>query len=38
MHEGCGMVQKKSAAKELILAEAGFYIAGMKSYGRAPTF
>ena len=33
----CGTVPPHGA-KELSLAEPGFYIAGMKSYGRAPTF
>jgi hypothetical protein len=33
----CGTVPPHGA-KELTLAEPGFYIAGMKSYGRAPTF
>ena len=33
----CGTV-RPHGAKELKHAEAGFYIAGMKSYGRAPTF
>ena len=33
----CGTVPPHGA-KELALAEPGFYIAGMKSYGRAPTF
>lgn len=33
----CGTVRPHGAA-ELAHAEAGFFIAGMKSYGRAPTF
>jgi thioredoxin reductase len=33
----CGTV-RPHGAKELEHAEPGFYIAGMKSYGRAPTF
>ena len=33
----CGSV-RPHGAKELSQPEAGFYIAGMKSYGRAPTF
>lgn len=33
----CGTV-RPHGAKELAHAEQGFYIAGMKSYGRAPTF
>ena len=33
----CGTV-RPHGAKELTHAESGFYIAGMKSYGRAPTF
>lgn len=33
----CGTVRPHGAA-ELAHAEPGFYIAGMKSYGRAPTF
>ena len=33
----CGTV-RPHGAKELAQPEAGFYIAGMKSYGRAPTF
>jgi len=33
----CGTV-RPHGAKELAHAESGFYIAGMKSYGRAPTF
>lgn len=33
----CGTVRPHGAA-ELAHPEAGFYIAGMKSYGRAPTF
>jgi len=33
----CGTV-RPHGARELAHAEAGFYIAGMKSYGRAPTF
>ena len=33
----CGTV-RPHGAKELAHPEAGFYIAGMKSYGRAPTF
>lgn len=33
----CGTV-RPHGAKELAHAEPGFYIAGMKSYGRAPTF
>jgi hypothetical protein len=33
----CGTVPPHGA-KELTLAEPGFFIAGMKSYGRAPTF
>jgi hypothetical protein len=33
----CGTV-RPHGARELVQAEAGFYFAGMKSYGRAPTF
>ncbi len=33
----CGTV-RPHGARELQLAEPGYYIAGMKSYGRAPTF
>jgi thioredoxin reductase len=33
----CGTV-RPHGARELAQPEAGFYIAGMKSYGRAPTF
>ena len=33
----CGTV-RPHGARELAHSEAGFYIAGMKSYGRAPTF
>jgi len=33
----CGTV-RPHGARELAHAEAGFFIAGMKSYGRAPTF
>jgi thioredoxin reductase len=33
----CGTV-RPHGARELAQAEAGFYFAGMKSYGRAPTF
>ena len=33
----CGTV-RPHGARELSQPEAGFYIAGMKSYGRAPTF
>jgi hypothetical protein len=33
----CGTV-RPHGAQELAHAEPGFYIAGMKSYGRAPTF
>lgn len=33
----CGTVPPHGV-KELTLAEPGFYLAGMKSYGRAPTF
>jgi hypothetical protein len=33
----CGSV-RPHGARELIHPEAGFYIVGMKSYGRAPTF
>src|SRR5690606_14865817 len=33
----CGTVRPHGAA-ELMHPESGFYIAGMKSYGRAPTF
>lgn len=33
----CGTVRPHSA-RELMQPEAGFYFAGMKSYGRAPTF
>jgi hypothetical protein len=33
----CGTV-RPHGARELAHPEAGFYIAGMKSYGRAPTF
>jgi len=36
-HHSCGTVPPHGAA-ELTHPEAGFYIAGMKSYGRAPTF
>src|SRR5882724_4895799 len=34
---GCGTV-RPHGARELAQAESGFYFAGMKSYGRAPTF
>jgi thioredoxin reductase len=34
---GCGTV-RPHGARELAQAEPGFYFAGMKSYGRAPTF
>src|SRR4051812_22027806 len=33
----CGTV-RPHGARELVQAEPGFYFAGMKSYGRAPTF
>ena len=33
----CGTV-RPHGARELAQAEPGFYFAGMKSYGRAPTF
>jgi len=33
----CGTV-RPHGARELAQPEAGFYLAGMKSYGRAPTF
>lgn len=33
----CGTV-RPHGARELVQPEAGFYFAGMKSYGRAPTF
>jgi len=33
----CGTV-RPHGARELAQPEAGFYFAGMKSYGRAPTF
>ena len=33
----CGTV-RPHGARELAQPEKGFYIAGMKSYGRAPTF
>ncbi|MCK5809499.1 MAG: hypothetical protein KAH00_00325, partial [Cocleimonas sp.] len=33
----CGTV-RPHGARELSQPESGFYIAGMKSYGRAPTF
>jgi len=33
----CGTV-RPHGARELAQSETGFYIAGMKSYGRAPTF
>ena len=36
-HHSCGTVPPHGA-EELAHPEAGFYIAGMKSYGRAPTF
>lgn len=36
-HHSCGTVRPHGAA-ELAHPEPGFYIAGMKSYGRAPTF
>jgi hypothetical protein len=33
----CGTV-RPHGARELVQPEPGFYFAGMKSYGRAPTF
>ena len=36
-HHSCGTV-RPHGARELAQPEAGFYFAGMKSYGRAPTF